>query len=87
MPPHGKIVKKLAALPCRGKIAFSTEIAARMGAQAALTRGRAACQHPLYVYRCRECSRWHMTSQPPRAGEPTSAPVTANSLGMESSAP
>lgn len=45
---------------CRRKQRYSSELSARMGAQAAITGLRNAAR--LWVYRCRYCLRWHLTS-------------------------
>lgn len=82
------IAEKLPPPPCRGKFAFSTELAARMAAQGAINRPNTRARRRatmLYVYRCPECDRWHMTSCARRPGQPNGNPVTATSLGMEGS--
>ncbi|MBX9860662.1 MAG: hypothetical protein K2Y20_13910 [Sphingomonas sp.] len=79
--PHRKIRKRLANRPCGGKRSFDSEVSARMGAQAAISRRRSSDPSMLWVYRCPGCGRWHMTSRSGTHAPP--APVTATALGIE----
>lgn len=49
---------------CNRKVRYTTELAARMGAQAVLTN---PCLRPpsvMYVYCCPICKGWHCTRKP-----------------------
>lgn len=74
---YGRIRRERGHRPCRGKYSYTTEIAARMGAQAAITQHKGA--NVLYVYECPTCERWHMTGNPQKKDQP----VTAKDLGAE----
>lgn len=79
-----RMLKRFADDRCGGKIPCDSELSARLLAQGAINlsnTGQRATM--LWVYRCPECDRWHMTSCGPRPGQPKGNPVTATSLGME----
>lgn len=85
MTPAGRrkrVLERSAADRCRGKIPCDSELSARLLAQGSINRSKRSSLRPpaarLWVYRCLDCDRWHMTSIP----HPTPA-VTATSLGIE----
>lgn len=52
-PPKRRVVN------CQNKVRYSDELAARTGALTAIERFHNT--DALYVYRCPECSGWHLT--------------------------
>lgn len=53
---------------CPNKTRYDTELAARMGAQAAISNPRHCGKRRLWVYPCLRCHGWHMTSDPDQKG-------------------
>lgn len=70
LPPHPEDA-------CPRKHYYNTELAARMGAQAAITNPtRAHAPKRLWVYPCARCQGWHVSSD----GRNERPPVTARDL-------
>jgi hypothetical protein len=57
---------------CPRKVRYTSEIAARMGAQASITTRdpNAPRLERLWVYQCPVCSGWHLTRNASREGSP-----------------
>lgn len=58
--PHKRRLYR-AWFPCGAKRCFADEIAARVGGMLSIEDRRNVTQ--LWVYRCKRCKRWHLTSQ------------------------
>lgn len=58
--PHRKMIPSDEAA-CLRKVRYTTELAARMGAQAALTNPAVNPPEVMFVYCCYICKGWHCT--------------------------
>jgi hypothetical protein len=55
---------------CEGKRKFDTKLDAEHCARVRMRAGAAEKTLALWVYKCRDCRNWHLTSSPQKDGKP-----------------